>query len=152
MNTKELFSPELICLNLEVKNKSDLFRKIADDLNKKGYVNAGYLKGISQREEEFPTGLITQHLNIALPHSDTQYIEKAFIYIVRLNEPITFNQMGDNQEIKVKDIFFLGIKDSAKQVNLLASLMDLFSNDEFVNNFVEVSNKTEMLSLVNKNL
>ena len=40
--------------------------------------------------------------------------------------------MGDNQEMKTKDLFFLGIKDGAGQAGLLAALMALFMNEDFV--------------------
>ncbi|MFD1901204.1 PTS sugar transporter subunit IIA [Enterococcus termitis] len=76
MNTKEMFQPKLIDLQVSVQNEEELFELIAARLQKEGYVNDGYLAGIKAREKEFPTGLITEYLNIALPHSDTEYIER----------------------------------------------------------------------------
>ena len=89
-------------------------------------------------------------MNIALPHSETEYVEKPFIYIVKLqNSPLTFNQMGDNQEMEVSDFFFLGIKDPSKQVQLLSYLMDLFSDDNFINDYKNTTEKEKIYELIN---
>ncbi|MEI5993923.1 PTS sugar transporter subunit IIA [Candidatus Enterococcus mansonii] len=129
---KEMFQPELIDLHVTVQDEEELFECIASRLKEAGYVNSGYLEGIRSREKIFPTGLITEHLNIALPHSDTEYIERPFIYIARTTNPIKVKQMGDNQEMEVRDLFFLGIKEPSKQVGLLQDLMLLFQNKSFV--------------------
>lgn len=147
-----LFSNDLIHLDLQASNSEELYAKVYQILFDKGFVNNGYLKGISEREKQFPTGLITQHLNIALPHSDCEYIEEAFVAIIRLENPITYYQMGDNAEMEVKDLLFLGIKDPSKQVGLLSSLMNLFMNEAFVNDYKDVKTKEEMFKLVTKNM
>ena len=66
--------------------------------------------------------MITQHLNIALPHSDPEYVEKPFVYIARLKNEVRVKQMGDSQLMKVKNLFFLGIKDPKEQVGTAASV------------------------------
>lgn len=79
MNYKEMFDQELISLELKGENEVEVFRQVAEHLKELGFVNEGYLNGIIAREEKFPTGLITQHVNIALPHSDPEYIERPFV-------------------------------------------------------------------------
>lgn len=151
MDIKDMFQIDLINTELLSETKEKLFQMVGKDLQEKGFVNEGYINGITMREKEFPTGLITQHLNIALPHSDTEYVEKPFIYVARVkNDPLTFNQMGDNQELQVKDIFFLGIKDASKQVHLLSYLMDLFSNINFVNEYRNATEEKEIYEVINK--
>ncbi|MGX7417286.1 PTS sugar transporter subunit IIA [Carnobacterium gallinarum] len=132
MTIKEMFQQELIDLQVQANSEEELFKIVAARLLELDYVYPDYVAGITTREQEFPTGLITQYLTIALPHSDTQYVKKPFIYIVRLQEPVLVRQMGDNQEMLVKDIFFLGIKEPTKQVGLLQLLMTLFQSEEFV--------------------
>lgn len=143
---KQMFQPELIDLQATVQDEEELFELIAKRLEQLGYVNSGYLEGIKSREMIFPTGLITEYLNIALPHSDTEYIERPFIYITRTTKPIKVKQMGDNQEMEVKDLFFLGIKEPSKQVGLLQELMFLFQNEAFVS---ELKRTTENKAVFN---
>ncbi|MGZ7153780.1 PTS sugar transporter subunit IIA, partial [Streptococcus pyogenes] len=69
------------------------------------------MSALLDRESHFPTGLKTKFLNIALPHTDPEVIKKPFIYIVRIDNPITMLQMGDNSEMLCQNFLFLGIKD-----------------------------------------
>jgi len=150
MDINEMLQIDLIDVNLKAETKEELFELVGKDLEVKGFVNKNYIDGIKEREKEFPTGLITKNLNIALPHSETQYVEKPFIYIVKLqNSSLTFNQMGDNQEMEVSDFFFLGIKDPSKQVQLLSYLMDLFSDDNFINDYKNTTEKEKIYELIN---
>lgn len=150
MDINEMLNIDLIDVNLRAETKEELFELVGKDLEVKGFVNKNYIEGIKEREKEFPTGLITKNLNIALPHSETEYVEKPFIYIVKLqNSSLTFNQMGDNQEMEVSDFFFLGIKDPSKQVQLLSYLMDLFSDDNFINDYKNTTEKEKIYELIN---
>lgn len=144
----DMLHEDLIDLSVEATTEDELFNIIGNRLLQKGYVNEGYLTGIKEREEKYPTGLITQYLNIALPHSDTEFIETPFIYIVRLTNPVLVKQMGDSQEMEVHDLFFLGIKDSTKQVNLLSQLMEMFMDKKFVTDYISYKNEVEVFELI----
>ena len=110
MDINEMLNIDLIDVNLRAETKEELFELVGKDLEVKGFVNKNYTEGIKKREKEFPTGLITKNLNIALPHSETEYVEKPFIYIVKVqNSPLTFNQLGDKQVMEARDFFCLGI-------------------------------------------
>lgn len=140
--------PELVNIHLNVDNQKELFQHIGEDLHNKQYVTEGYLKGITEREAKFPTGLATQYLNIALPHSDPEYIKKPFIYIVRNTKPIQMLQMGDNAELECNYFFFLGINDPSNQVGLLAKMMELFMDEQFVETFKTIDNDQDMYELI----
>ena len=140
--------PELVNIHLNVDGQKELFQNIGEDLHNKQYVTGGYLKGIIEREAKFPTGLATQHLNIALPHSDPEYIKKPFIYIVKNTKPIQMLQMGDNAELECNYFFFLGINDPSNQVGLLAKMMELFMDERFVEVFKKIDNNQDMYKLI----
>lgn len=150
MEFYEMFKEELVSINVEVDSEEQLFSYVAKRLKEGRYVKDSYLDGITKREEEFPTGLITKNLNIALPHSDPEHIREPFIYVVRINNNVTVKQMGDNQEMKVKDFFFLGIKEPSGQVGVLQSLMNLFMNDDFVKEYIEAQSQEEIFNTIKK--
>ncbi|MGH2117291.1 PTS sugar transporter subunit IIA [Aerococcus sp. L_32] len=143
-----LLQEDLINLNLKADSKKELFVEIAKDLYVKGYVNKGYLDALTEREENFPTGLETKFLSIALPHADPEFIEKPFVYIVKNNEKLDFLQMGDNKDLSVDSFLFLGINEPDKQVGLLAKLMELFMDESFVSEFISISSSSNMYSLL----
>ncbi|MCT1798563.1 PTS sugar transporter subunit IIA [Aerococcus viridans] len=143
-----LLQADLINLNMKANSKKELFVEIAKDLYEKGYVNKGYLDALTEREENFPTGLETKFLSIALPHADPEFIEKPFVYIVKNNEKLDFLQMGDNKDLLVDSFLFLGINEPDKQVGLLAKLMELFMDESFVSEFISISSSSNMYSLL----
>ncbi|MBO1306269.1 PTS sugar transporter subunit IIA [Enterococcus sp. 669A] len=147
MDYKSMFSPKLIDLSVEASTENEAFEKVAEKLMDEGMVNGSYLTGIVKREAEFPTGLITQYTNIALPHSDPQYVEKAFVYVCRLKGEVSCRQMGDSQEMSTRDLFFLGIKDGKNQVGLLQKFMNLFMDEAFVNQYLSIQDNEEMYEL-----
>lgn len=144
MDYKQMFYPELIELKVESSTIEEAFQIIASKLKDKGMVKDNYIKGIIEREQKFPTGLITRYMNIALPHADPEYIVKPFVFICRLNQAVTCYQMGDNQQMDVKDLFFLGITDGKEQVGLLQAFMHLFMDKTFVQSY-QKANSTEMV-------
>lgn len=150
-NVVNMLDERLIDLDVSAETEVELFEKIGRTLKELNFVNDGYINGIKERESKFPTGLITPYLNIALPHSDTQYIENPFIYVVRLNEPISVKQMGDNQDMEVQHLFFLGIKEPSKQVGLLSMLMMMFQDESFVTEFKNTKNNKDVYQLLLNN-
>lgn len=152
MDYKEMFDPKLIDLEVEAASEEEVFGIVADKLKKAGMVNEGYLNGITQREQRFPTGLITQHLNIGLPHSDPEFVEKPFVFVCRLKDKVGCRQMGDSQEMQVKDLFFLGISDGKNQVGLLQAFMNLFMDESFVNAYREAEEANAVYRLFVENI
>ena len=88
MSYKDMFDANWVDLNIQAATEEEAFELVAAKLMEAGVVNAGYLKGITERERNFPTGLITQHLNIALPHSDPEYVNKPFVFVARLTDEV----------------------------------------------------------------
>lgn len=152
MSYKDMFHEQLIHLEVEGATEEAVFEKVAAQLRDLGFVNEGYLRGITAREQKFPTGLITQHVNIALPHSDPEYVEKPFVYIARLKNEVKVKQMGDSQEMGVKNLFLLGIKDPKGQVGLLQAFMELFMQEEFVTRFINAQDETDIYQLFTANI
>ena len=73
MGYTSMFDERLIFLDVEGEDLKELFEEIAKRLQEQGFVNEQYVEGLLAREQAFPTGLITQYLNIGLPHSEPAY-------------------------------------------------------------------------------
>ncbi|WP_440897899.1 PTS sugar transporter subunit IIA [Amphibacillus sp. Q70] len=132
MAYKNLFSSKLMKLNDPAQNRKELFEEVAQELELLGYVKNSYLEALIKREHNFPTGLKTYYCNIAIPHTETIHVKKPFIYLVKLQDELDFQNMGNsNEKLKVKLIFFLGITDPKNQTVLLSTLMELFQTKDF---------------------
>lgn len=56
--------------------------------------------------------------------------------------------MGDNQEMTVENLFFLGIKEPKEQVGLLQAFMNLFMDETFVENYKKQETPQNIYELI----
>lgn len=128
---EQLVHEDLIFINYEAENSTDLLKKLSEILREKGYVKDSYTEGILKREAIYPTGLKTEVINVAIPHTDAIHVEKSTIVVAILNNPITFKEMGsEDNNVDAEVIFMLAIKDPKNQVPTLSKLMSILSNKE----------------------
>lgn len=152
MDYTELFQLELMDINNHYKNKEEMLCSVSQVLKKKNFINQGFYEALIDREKSFPTGLELAHINIAIPHTDVEFVKEPFIYFVKLADEIDFYQMGsDDQQVTVSVVMVLGIKNPKEQVGLLSKLMELFSDKNFVRQVVKTEDKENILGLVRKN-
>ncbi|MUK87464.1 PTS sugar transporter subunit IIA [Ornithinibacillus sp. L9] len=145
MNYADLFDEELICINKEFSSREELFEELSNILYSKGYIEKTFKYAIKKRESEYPTGLATDVMNLAIPHTDVEHVKKPFIFVAKLKKTLPFIQMGTNEDvINVDNIFILGIKDPSKQVNLLSKIMEKLQDGIFKGNYTSISDEKEM--------
>ncbi|KRN65031.1 pts system, galactitol-specific iia component [Pediococcus cellicola] len=136
-------------MNVDVEDEQQLFDFIGSDAIEKNFAKLGYISGLEKRELSYPTGLQFPDIPIALPHVDSKYIGKPFIYIARTKKVLKVRQMGDGREMSTNNFLFLGIKNASKQPELLAHMMNAFQNKEFVQTFLKIDSNEQMLNLMN---
>lgn len=114
--------------------QKEYFQLVYQKLNQLNYIEDGYLDAIIEREKAYPTGLQTPFFTVAIPHTDPQFIKKPFIYLVKLQKPIAFGQMGTTDTlIDVDCTFVLGMEKGTDQLVVLQRLMKMFSTEEVMN-------------------
>lgn len=126
-----MFSKNDIYLDVQAKDYKELFKIMNDIFLKKGYVKNGYLESILEREKNYPTGLMFEKHNVAIPHTNYQFINEQKIVFIRLKDKIKFGEMSSNSgKIDVKLVFMLLIKKGEEQVNVLVNLIDILEDYE----------------------
>ena len=125
-----MFDKEVILFNQDASDNVSTLTQLADSMYAKGVVTSEYRDALLKREASFPTGLMTQTIGVAIPHTDPDKVIEPQIGFMSLKYPLTFHQMGDNAEIQVKLIFMLALKKSDDQLSMLQKLMVLFQNQE----------------------
>lgn len=149
---RNLIHKELIDLSCDSPTKQNFFESKGKLLNNLKFVEDTYLDAITEREQEYPTGLELKNISIAIPHTTVDHIKKPFIYFSRLtNNQIEFIQMGtDNVIVKPEYILMLGIREPKEQVHLLSEIMELFNQLEFIEKIRNANSKEEIMELLNK--
>lgn len=142
------FDKEVILFDVDVKDKTDAETKLANHLRQAGVVTEQFKDAVLQRESNFPTGLQTETIGVAIPHTDAYKVITPQIGFMRLKNPVTFNQMGDNAEISVSIIFMLALKKSDDQLTMLQKLMGLFQNKEAIDKLEKITSKDDFVTLM----
>ena len=129
--TEQLLYEDLVFMNYEAENKEELLGNLSEILRKKGYVKESYLEGILKREALYPTGLNTNGVKVAIPHTDAIHVEKSAIVIAILKKPVIFKEMANElKDVHAELVFMLAIKNPKDQVPTLSKLMSILSNKE----------------------
>ena len=71
-----VFNESVILLNLEGEKDSEIIQIMAENLVDQGLVKESFVPAILKREDEFPTGLPTEGVSVAIPHTDAEHVRK----------------------------------------------------------------------------
>lgn len=121
------------------------FEQIIDELSKnllaKKLVTNTYPQAVKDREVKFPTGLPTEPVGVAIPHTDPKYVINNAVSVAVLKRPIEMTVMGTTSEkVKVSIIFLLSLSQSNKQLNILKRIMSVVQDQDLLQSFASSSN------------
>lgn len=108
--------------------------KLASLLEAGGYVRDSFGRAVLEREKVFPTGLPTEPVGIAIPHTDCEHVNRGAIAVGILPEPVAFQEMGclDDSFVDAHAIVVLAIHDPEAVVGVLRELAMSFQDAEFL--------------------
>lgn len=129
----EMFSEKMILLDYEAKNREDLLTKLSRYLYDSGYVAETFANAILEREKEYPTGLPTEGVKVALPHTYPVHTKRPCILVVNLRNPIAFKEMGNGvNDILAELVFAIVVTEPKSQIMSLQKLMGIFTKKELL--------------------
>jgi len=128
---KPIITPNLIILDLNCKTSEEVIRQLGQIIEDRALVKAGFVQSILDREKEYPTGLPTGGVAVAIPHTNANYVLKSAIITAILANPVPFCNMADPDEsLPIRIVFMLAIKEPAFQVVWLKQLMEFLRKPE----------------------
>lgn len=153
-----LFSENTIYVSNQT-SQTALFSEIANDLIAKKLVTEDFLESIIHRENTYPTGLDLQPVskdfpNIAIPHTESHYVNATRIIPIKLQKKITFNNMIDpSAELDTSFLFMILNKNLDEQASLLANIMDFINgcNHDDLLTFFQYDNPSQIFNFLQKN-
>lgn len=147
-----MLSKDLVFLDVEYKTSDEILNYVADALLEKGYVKESFKDAILKREKEYPTAIETEKYNLAIPHTDSEHVNKPGVAFVRLKGKCEFKEMCTNNDINVHMAFVLLVTKKEDQVNLLSRLMGLFAETEFLKNLYNEQDISIIVEALNKKI
>lgn len=141
----DFIKENLVIANLQASNSQDVISTLADKLHETGYVNADYKQAVLDREKIYPTGLPSGQINVAIPHTDVKYVKSPAIIFATLKSPVEFKNMADKkQNVSVRFVAMLAMKEPHSQVQLLQKLMQLFQKQDLLAKLVSLTDSSEL--------
>lgn len=117
--------------SFDEEEKEALLAKMSEVLIDAGFVHESYQKAVIARERVFPTGLPTQGISVAIPHTDSDHVKKEGFLVGVLEQPVTFEMMASKDVfLNVELVFMLAIKQPENQLVMLQKLMALCQDEK----------------------
>lgn len=139
---------ELIFLDLDVQCSDEVMEILGGKLIETGYCKPDYVEALKKREKEFPTGIDTGSIGIAIPHTAVEHVNKGKIAIARLKNQVPFQQMGnDDETVKVKLVFMLAVDDPEKHLEKLQSIVEVIQDEVVLKKLLSAGVADEMIEV-----
>ena len=146
----DLICEDYIMLGVKADNMRHLMEQMCNYAYHKGYVKEGYLEALLERESMYPTGLPTEVMKVALPHTvDKCHVIKSGIFIARLEQPVAFKEMGDGErDVMVEMVFMLAVNSANEQLTVLQNVVGMFTKPEALLALKNAKNESEIIEMI----
>jgi len=128
------FHEELFVMPLIADTSEDAIRILGGKLLENGYVHNTFIPAVLEREKNFSTGLPTDPIGVAIPHTDAHHVIKPAICVGISPKPIIFHEMGDPEsaDVEVQVIIMLAIPDKNQVAVMLQRLVGILQAPGFL--------------------
>ncbi len=116
-----------------------VIHQLAQPLIAEKLVVTDFAEHVLAREQQFPTGLPTEPVGVAIPHTDHHHVHRNAISLGILPQPIAFADMGGEPEaVPVRVVFLLALGESNKQLNVLGWIMELIQDADVMQQLLQL--------------
>lgn len=145
----EELNKSLITIGMEADSYQDVFKQLGGALIREGYAKSSYIEALTAREKEYPTGLDIDGVGVAIPHTDVSHVKKAGIAIAVLKHPVTFIQMGtDDEEVSVKLVFMLSVVDPNAHIDELQKILAIIQDTAVLEQVISAQDAEKIIEII----
>ena len=145
----EQLNPSLILPHMKAADYEDVMRQVGSTLIREGYAKDTYVQALIDRECDYPTGLDVDGYGVAIPHTSVEHVSKPGIAIAVLNDPVTFTQMGtDDETIGVRLVFMLAVVDPNKHIDELERILAIIQDTAVLEKLLSAESTEEIINLI----
>ena len=145
----EQLDENLIFVELEANNNSDVMQKMGETFIKEGVCKDTYIKALIEREEEYPTGLNIDGFGVAIPHTSVEHVNEAKIAIATLKNKVDFIHMGtDNENVEVDLVVMLAVDNPKKHLSTLQGMLEILQDKEVLYKMTQVKQKEDIIQII----
>ena len=148
------FDEKIAKFHVDVTKSDDAIKLASNELLQRGIVKKDFLKKILERERVYPTGLAIGKFGVAIPHTDSVYVNRSQIAFMSLKNPVKFKNMGNvSEDVDVNYLFMIAMSQPHEQSEILVKLMEMFADADFMEKLERCDNIVEYVKILKeKNL
>jgi PTS system galactitol-specific IIA component len=128
----------------DMNSKEEIISCLANYLRQKGYVNEQYQAATLERELEYPTGLPTKPIGVAVPHSKAENVIRPAIVMAISRKLVEFGEMGNaGASLQVGIVFMLALQGENRHLNFLKHIINFCKQESNVTRLYQVPAREE---------
>jgi len=140
---------ENILVQAKFDSREEIIRQLGSLLFEHGLVKDTFVQAVLDREKAFPTGLQTNILGFAIPHTDTEHVNSPALAIATLSQPVVFQAMGAPEtSVSVRVVMMLAISDPKAVVHVLRKVISILEDSEALTGLLGASSREEIRKIV----
>lgn len=143
-----IFNEDLIQLGIAASSNEEAMIQLSQNFVKNHYVKKTYPEALVSREREFPTGLLTKSIGVAIPHTDSKHVNKGSLGIGTLKHPVMFKTMDTGSPVRVSVLFMLAITHPSAQLKMLQKVIEVIRDERALLNIIQSKSKKEVIRIV----
>lgn len=110
-------------------DSEEAIRLCGKHMMERGIVGQDFIDSCVAREKEYPTGLPAD-IPVAIPHCHAESIKENCVCFLRLDKPVRFYRLDDDEEyVETRLVFNLAIKAADDHLEFLQKLMDFVTSE-----------------------
>lgn len=142
-----------IFLNCEFMDKVEALTELSNRLHEKDKVKESFKEAILEREKNYPTGLLLNGLNVAVPHADPEHVINPTLEIATLENPVNFKRMDDpSKDVDVSIMFVFAVNNPDTHLSMLQETFQLMQMNGFREELMACKSSKDAKNVIEKYL
>ena len=142
-------NPSLILPGIDAADYQDVMRQVGNVLIREGYTKDTYVQALIDRERDYPTGLDVDGYGVAIPHTSVDHVNNPGVAIAVLNHPVTFTQMGtDDETVGVRLVFMLAVVDPNKHIDELQRILAMIQDTAVLDKLLSAEGAEDIIMVI----
>lgn len=148
----ETLNKKLILTGCEAAGKEDVFQKVGGLLIREGYCRDSYIKALTDREKEYPTGLDINGVGVAIPHTDVSHVIRSTIVPAILKKPVAFELMGGDEgdRVDVSIVFIMAIQDPKAHLDQVKVLLKILQDNNVLRELMSAKSEEDVIQTIKR--
>ena len=138
-----------ILLDCDCETCEEAIRLAADRLRENGFIGTQYAEDVLAREKDYPTGLPTDDVPVALPHAFSSDVKETSVAVLRFKKPVAWhNMVMPTENVPVEMAFMLANASGAEDhLEELQELMNCFSREGLLLDMKKAATPAELIAV-----